>query len=107
MFNTNTFGIEIVGFYKIKKTEIMKKSILFGILFSIMIASCESHTEISEDKVPAAVVTAFKAKYPGATITKWVTEKKDGQTIYEAVFKQNNEEEEAEFNADGSFIKEH
>ena len=86
----------------------MKKSILFILLFSIMIASCESHTEISEDKVPAAVVTAFKAKYPGATVTKWVTEKKDGQTIYEAVFKENNGgEEEAEFNADGSFIKEH
>ena len=85
----------------------MKKSILFGILFSIMIASCESHTEISDDKVPAAVVTAFKTKYPAATNTSWITEKKDGKLIYEAKFKTNDEEIEAEFNDDGSFIKEH
>ena len=32
--------------------------------------------------------------------------KKDGKTIYEAQFKNGNEEIEAEFNADGSFIQE-
>ena len=85
----------------------MKKSILFGLLFSVIMGTSCSHTEISEDKVPAAVVTSFKAKYPSGTITKWVTEKKDGKTIYEAVFKSNGEEIEAEFNEDGTFIKEH
>lgn len=85
----------------------MKKLIVFALLFSVMLTTSCSHTEISEDKVPAAVVTSFKAKYPTAVISKWVTEKKDGKTIYEAVFKDNGEEIEAEFNADGSFIKEH
>lgn len=85
----------------------MKKSILFALLFSVLMTTSCSHTEISEDKVPAAVVTSFKAKYPGAVVSKWVTEKKDGATIYEAVFKTSSEEVEAEFNADGSFIKEH
>ena len=85
----------------------MKRSVLFALLFSLFLATSCSHTEISEDKVPAAVVTSFKAKYPTAVISKWVTEKKDGKTIYEAVFKSNGEEIEAEFNEDGSFIKEH
>lgn len=85
----------------------MKKSFVFALLFSVMLAISCSHTEITEDKVPAAVVTSFKAKYPAAKVSKWVTEKKDGKTIYEAVFKDNGEEIEAEFNEDGSFIKEH
>lgn len=85
----------------------MKKSILFALLFSVILATSCSHTEISEDKVPAAVVTSFKAKYPGAVVSKWVTEKEDGTTIYEAVFKENGEESKAEFKEDGSFIKEH
>ncbi len=86
----------------------MKKLFLVALLFSAMVvSSCSSHTEIKEDKVPGAVITAFKEKYPTAVISKWITEKKDGKTIYEAVFKENGEEVEAEFNADGSFIKEH
>ncbi len=90
------------------KQKNMKRSILVALLFSIIsFTSCSSHTEVKEEQVPAAVVTAFKAKYPTAVISKWVTEEKDGKTIYEAVCKENGEEIEAEFNADGSFIKEH
>lgn len=86
----------------------MKKTIVFAFMIAAMLTiSCSSHTDISEDRVPAAVITSFKAKYPTAVISKWVTEKKDGKTIYEAVFKENGEEIEAEFNEDGSFIKEH
>ncbi len=84
----------------------MKKSILLGLVLSFIMASC-GDTKISEDKVPGAVVTSYKAKYPAGTDTKWITENKDGKTIYEAVFKLNGEEVEAEFNEDGSFIKEH
>ena len=85
----------------------MKKSFLFALLLSVLLATSCSHTEINEDQVPGAVVTSFKAKYPAAVISKWVTEKEDGKTIYEAVFKENGEESKAEFNEDGSFIKEH
>lgn len=85
----------------------MKKFILSAFVFVVLASTSCSHSEISENKVPAAVVTAFKAKYPGAIISKWVTEKKDGKTIYEAVAKVEGEVIEAEFNADGSFIKEH
>jgi len=86
----------------------MKRFLLATLLFSIMsFTSCSSHTEVKEDQVPGAVVSAFKVKYPTAVISKWVTEEKEGKTIYEAVFKENGEEIEAEFNADGSFVKEH
>lgn len=86
----------------------MKNSFLFALLFSVMVfASCSSHKEVKEDQVPGAVVSAVKAKYPTAVISKWITEEKEGKTIYEAVLKDNGEEIEAEFNADGSFIKEH
>ena len=86
----------------------MKRSFLLMLVFSAMMAtSCSSDTEIKEDQVPGAVITSFKAKYPAAIISKWITENKNGKKIYEAVFKANGEEVEAEFNEDGSFIKEH
>ncbi len=83
----------------------MKRSILFGFLFTIIMASC-SDNQISEDKVPGAIVTSFKAKYPTASDTKWIIEKKDGKPIYEAQFKANGKNIEAEFNEDGTFIQE-
>ena len=88
------------------KNKIMKKSILFGFLFAIMVATSCSDNKISEDKVPGAVVSSFKTKYPAATDTKWITEKKGDKTIYEAQFKSGGKEIEAEFNEDGTFIQE-
>lgn len=85
----------------------MKKSIFSVFLFAILMISGCSESKINEDQVPGSVVNAFKTKYPTATGTKWITEKKDGKTIYEAIFKNGSEEIEAEFNEDGSFIKEH
>jgi len=99
-------GIKIVIFLFIKIKN-MKKSILFAFFFTLIMASSCSHTEIKEDQVPGAVVSAFKTKYPAATGTKWITEKEDGKTIYEAQFKENGDETKAEFNEDGSFVKEH
>ncbi|HEY8687988.1 MAG TPA: PepSY-like domain-containing protein [Chitinophagaceae bacterium] len=84
----------------------MKKSILFSFLFAIMVATSCSDNKISEDKVPGAVVSAFKTKYPAATDTKWITEKKSDKTIYEAQFKSGGKDIEAEFNDDGIFVQE-
>ncbi len=84
----------------------MQKSILIGFIFTVMMAVSCSDNKISEDKVPGAVVSIFKGKYPAASDTKWITEKKDGKTIYEAQFKSGGKEIEAEFNEDGSFVKE-
>lgn len=103
--NILQFGTKIDHCYSSSKINIMKRSIFFGFLFTIIMASCGDN-KISEDKVPGAIVTSFKAKYPTATDTKWITEKKDGKTIYEAQFKDNGKSIEAEYNEDGSFIQE-
>ena len=84
----------------------MKRLILFSLMLATIMATSCTDNKISEDKVPAAVVNSFKAKYPSATDTKWITEKKDGKTIYEAQFKDGSEETEAEFSEDGTFIQE-
>lgn len=84
----------------------MKKIILTGSIFTMLLATSCSDNKISEDKVPGAVVSNFKAKYPAAADTKWITEKSDGKTIYEAQFKENGKEIEAEFNEDGTFKQE-
>lgn len=81
------------------------KKILSILLLAVLMASC-SGNKIKEDEVPGAAVAAFKAKYPAATDTKWKTEKKDGKTIYEAMFKNNGKEVEAEFAEDGTFLLE-
>ena len=83
----------------------MKKSSLSALVFTLLMASCGDN-KISEDKVPGAVVTNFKSKYPTASDNKWITEKKDGKTIYEAQFKLEGKEVEAEYNEDGSYINE-
>ena len=99
-------GIVMGGYIKNIKIKYMKKSILFGFIFTIFMAASCSDNKISEDKVPGAVVTAFKAKYPAAAGTKWITEKKGDKTLYEAQFKNDGKDVEAEFNEDGSFVKE-
>ena len=83
------------------------KKIMAGLLFTVIMATSCSDNKISEDKVPAPVVNSFKTKYPTATNTKWITEKKkDNKTIYEAQFKSEGKDVEAEFNEDGSFVQE-
>ena len=84
----------------------MKRSILVCFLFAIITFTSCSDNKISEDKVPAPVVANFKARYPGATDTKGITEKSEGKIVYEAQFKENGQEIEAEFNEDGTFKKE-
>ena len=85
----------------------MKKSFFTAACFSIclFLVSC-SDGHISQDKVPASVVTGFTTKYPGATDVKWKTEKHDGKMVYEAEFKMNDKKTEAEFDENGAFLLE-
>ena len=86
----------------------MKKTfLLLAILASCFFISCtENEKTVAEADVPAAVKTAFTAKYPGATVEKWESEEKDGKKVYGADFKLDGKEKEAEFDADGNFLKE-
>ena len=84
----------------------MKKHFLFlAILASCFFISCKDK-KIAEADVPAAVKTAFTNKYPGVTADKWESETKNGKKVYGADFKMDGKEKEAEFDAEGSFVKE-
>lgn len=58
--------------------------------------------KLSEDKVPAAPKTAFKAKFPTATNAKWELEKKD---VYEVNFVDNKQKQSAQFDNLGKWKK--
>lgn len=62
---------------------------------------------ISVDKVPAAVMKAFAAKYPKAKATR--AEKQTpatGKVSYELAFEASGKRKEATFNEDGAFVEE-
>ena len=94
------------GFYYYFKTALMKKYfLLLTLAASFFLISCKEK-EVAEADVPAPVKTAFTTKYPGAAVEKWESETKDGKKVYGADFKIDGKEKEAEFDAEGNFLKE-
>lgn len=83
----------------------MKKFFIAFTILGLMFSSCGDN-KISASDVPPAAVSAFTAKYPAATDVNWITESKNGKTLYEAQFKFNNEKTEAEFDSAGNFVQE-
>ena len=77
----------------------MKYLMLFLVL-SLGVVS----TACSQGKamVPAAVETAFKAKFPDGNKAKW---EQEGDQEWEAGFKMNGREMSANFNADGTWLE--
>jgi uncharacterized protein YxeA len=61
--------------------------------------------EIPLDKAPPGAAKAVKAKYPKAQITRVEQEDDDGQTVFEFTLKDGDRKLEAEFTADGKFVK--
>lgn len=83
----------------------MKKLMMSLVVAMCLLSACDEK-KLSSSDVPEPARTSFATQYPGATEVEWKTEKDDGKTIYEAKFKKDGKEIEAEFNADGTFIKE-
>jgi len=79
---------------------------IIAVLSIVMLSACATEFEITKDNVPAAVTSAFNAKYPNVTSAEWEVEKEDGRLVYEAEFKLDGKKKEAEFKPDGTFIKE-
>ena len=87
----------------------MIKSIVVALLAtaSIVFTSCGGgDSKLNESDVPQAVVQSFQAKYPTATDVKWKTETHNNKKVYEAEFKTDGKEVEAEFDEAGTFIRE-
>ncbi len=94
----------------------MKKLILGAfIMFSVFTTSCtDTHDTdktkkedmISTSDIPAAVFSAFSAKYANTTDVKWETAKEDDLKTYKVKFKSADKKMTAEFQENGTFIKE-
>ena len=80
-------------------------------LFAIQ--SCNNDTkdtndtkELSKNDVPAAVQTAFSAKYSTATDVKWEDAHENNVQTYKAKFVVNGKKMKAEFDTNGGLVKE-
>jgi len=78
------------------------KKIIFMLLTAAIMSNSACAQKISADKVPAAVASAFKTKFPTATKATWEMENK---TEFEANFKLNGEEVSANFDNTGKWLE--
>jgi hypothetical protein len=77
------------------------RKIVFMLLVAATMSNAANAQKISADKVPAAVTSAFKTKFPTATKATWEMEKSE----YEANFKLNGEEMSANFDNTGKWME--
>ena len=91
------------------------KKVVFLIGFGLsllLVQSCNDTKTETEDKtisasdVPASVQSAFSAKYSTATEVKWEDAKEDTLQTYKAKFVINGKKMKAEFDRNGTFVKE-
>ena len=78
------------------------KRIIFVLLSAALLSNAAYAQKISADKVPSAVTSAFKAKFPTATKATWEME---NANEFEANFKQNGEEVSANFDITGKWLE--
>jgi hypothetical protein len=85
----------------------MKSTFYLNIGLAVTLAyGCCSEFKIVSADVPAAVVSAFQARYPNAADVAWEAEKTSGRLAFEAEFKIDGKRKEAYFKPDGTFLKE-
>jgi hypothetical protein len=78
---------------------------IVAVLALVVAAARSDEEKVPMDKVPKAVLDAFKAKFPGAKLTGATTEKDDaGKQIYELAFTFKDYKYEAELYPDGAWI---
>ena len=83
----------------------------FGLTVFITQSCNDTKTEqddktVSSSDIPASVQSAFSAKYSTATEVKWEDAKEDTLQTYKAKFVLNGKKMKAEFDRNGSFVKE-
>lgn len=71
-------------------------------LLTATMSSAAYAQDISADKVPSSVTSAFKARFPNASNASWEMEKEGG---YEAVFKMNGNKASASFDNAGKWME--
>jgi hypothetical protein len=78
------------------------KKVFFLLLSAAIMSYSAIAQKVEMHKVPTAVLTAFKAKFPLVTKVNWEME---NQTAYEAEFKLNGEEMSATFDKTGKWLE--
>ena len=76
------------------------KNTIIAMIIALLCHSQAIAQKLSEDKVPSAVKSAMKAKFPTATNVKWEQEGKD----YEAGFKNDKLKQSALFDKAGKWL---
>ena len=66
------------------------------------VSASAQEKKITEESVPAAVIKAFKASYPTATIKGFAREKEDGKVFYEIESQDGGIARDILYNSDGS-----
>jgi len=85
------------------------RNVKLSLLILFILSACSSSTnefEIKESEVPPNVVSALKAKYPNAQVTKWQAEKEKGSFYFEAEIKDGDKEKDVMISPDGSSVTE-
>ena len=78
------------------------KKIIIVLLTAALVSNEAIAQKISDEKVPAAVASAFKAKFPKTTKMSWEME---NANAYEAEFKLNGEKVSANFDSSGKWLE--
>jgi hypothetical protein len=77
--------------------------VLLAFSFSLMgLCVVAQEKKIAEKEVPAAVIAAFKASYPTATISGYSRERENGKTFYEIESKDGDIGRDVLYHPDGS-----
>jgi len=66
------------------------------------LSTAAQESKVAEKDVPAAVIAAFKAAYPSATIKGYAREKEHGKVFYEIESKDGETGRDVLYNPDGS-----
>src|SRR6267142_5920505 len=67
-----------------------------------VLSAAAQKKKITAKQVPAAVITAFKASYPNATIRGYAQEKENGKVFYEIESREGSTRRDVLYNPDGT-----
>ena len=86
-----------------KLTKVISRIALVGIAISVAsLSAAAQELNLTAKQVPAAVIAAFKAAYPNATIKGYAKERENGKTFYEIESKDGDTGRDILYNPDGT-----
>ena len=80
-------------------------TMVFAALLLLGATANAGEKELSEDKVPKAVLEAFAKEYPTVKKREFEKEMFEGKTVYEVEYKDNGKEYEVLYTADGILLQ--